>query len=91
MGGGSVHPATAEFNFGVEEAYLIEGGRITRPVKGAALIGRGDEILMNIDMVADDLGDLGYGSGTCGASSGGVPNVVGQPAIRVGGLVVGGR
>jgi len=91
MGGGSVHPATSDFNFGVAEAWLIEKGRLTRPVKGAALIGKGSEILMNIDMVADDLGDLGDGAGTCGSSSGGVPNTVGQPAIRVSGLVIGGR
>lgn len=91
MGGGSVHPSTGDFNFAVAEAWLIEGGKLTRPVKGASLIGKGNEILMNIDMVADDTGDLGRGAGTCGSSSGGVPNTVGQPAIRVAGLVVGGR
>jgi TldD protein len=88
MGGGSVNPATTDFNFAVSEAYLIEGGKLTKPVKHATLIGKGSEILMNIDMVADN---LEFGTGMCGSSSGSVPANVGQPAIRVHGLVVGGK
>ncbi len=89
MGGGSVNPATTDFNFAVAEAYLIEGGKLGMPVKNATLIGKGADIIMNIDMVADNL-DIG-GTGMCGAASGSIPANVGQPAIRVGGLVVGGR
>jgi len=88
MGGGSVDPATTDFNFAVREAYLIEGGKLGAPVKGASLIGKGSEILMGIEAVADNL-DLG--AGMCGSSSGSIPANVGQPAILVRGLVVGGR
>lgn len=89
MGGGSVNPATTDFNFAVAEAYLIENGRLGKPLKNATLIGKGSDIIQNIDMVANNL-DIG-GTGMCGSSSGSVPANVGQPAIRVGGLVVGGR
>jgi TldD protein len=89
MGGGSVNPATTDFNFAVAEAYLIENGRLGKPLKNATLIGKGSDIIKNIDMVANNL-DIG-GTGMCGSSSGSVPANVGQPAIRVGGLVVGGR
>ena len=88
MGGGSVDPATTDFNFAVREAYLIEGGRIGKAVKGASLIGKGSEILMGIEAVADD---LDVAAGMCGSSSGSIPTNVGQPAILVRGLVVGGR
>lgn len=87
MGGGSVNPNTGEFNFGVNEAYLIEDGKITKPVRGAMLIGSGAEILMNIDMVADN---LSRAQGMCGSVSGSIPTDVGQPAIRVKGITVGG-
>lgn len=87
MGGGSVNPNTGEFNFGVDEAYLIEDGKITDPVRGAMLIGSGAEILMNIDMVADN---LERAQGMCGSVSGSIPTDVGQPAIRVSGITVGG-
>ncbi|MFA7011107.1 MAG: TldD/PmbA family protein, partial [Bacilli bacterium] len=60
MGGGSVNPSTGEFNFSVSEGYLIENGKITKPVRGAALVGSGAEVLMNIDMIADNL-SFGHG------------------------------
>ena len=88
MGGGSVEPATTDFNFSVQEAYLIKQGKIDRPIKGAALIGKGSEIIKNIEMVGDN---LDFGTGMCGSISGSVPAFVGQPAIKVSGLVVGGR
>ena len=87
MGGGSVNPLTGEFNFSVLEGYLIENGKITVPVKGASLIGSGAEILMNIEKVSDN---LTRGQGMCGSSSGSIPADVGQPAIRVSSITVGG-
>ncbi len=87
MVGGSVNPLTGEFNFSVLEGYLIENGKITVPVKGAALIGSGAEILMNIDKVSDN---LARGQGMCGSASGRIPTDVGQPAIRVSSITVGG-
>jgi TldD protein len=89
LGGGSVNPPTTDFNFAVQEGYLIKNGKIDKPVKGASLIGKGNEILMNIEMIADNL-DIN-GTGMCGSLSGSIPANVGQPAIKVGGLVVGGR
>ncbi|MBR4206276.1 MAG: TldD/PmbA family protein [Clostridia bacterium] len=87
MGGGSVNPLTGEFNFSVREGWLIENGKITCPVKGASLIGTGQEILLNIDKVSDN---LARGQGMCGSSSGSIPTDVGQPAIRVSSITVGG-
>lgn len=86
--GGSVDPTTGEFNFGCSEAYIIRDGKIAEPVKGATLIGKGNEILKQIDMVGNDL-DLGQGM--CGASSGSIRTNVGQPTIRVKEILVGGR
>ena len=88
MGGGSVNPATGDFNFATSEAYLIEDGKITKPVKGASLVGTGREIIANIDMVGDN---LKLGQGVCGSASGSVPTNVGQPRIRVKKITVGGR
>ena len=88
MGGGSVNPVTGEFNFSVGEGYLIRGGKIDRPVRGASLIGRGSEILMKIDRVGKR---LRLAQGMCGASSGSLPVDVGQPMIRVTDITVGGR
>lgn len=88
MGGGSVDPATTDYNFAVSEGYLIENGKITEPVRGATLIGRGDETLMNIEAVSSN---LELADGICGSISGSVPTTVGQPAIRVKELTVGGR
>ncbi|MDO4467840.1 MAG: TldD/PmbA family protein [Bacillota bacterium] len=87
MGGGSVNPKTGEFNFSVSVGYMIENGKITYPVKGASLIGKGSEILLNIDMVSDN---LERAQGMCGSSSGSIPTDVGQPAIRVSSITVGG-
>lgn len=88
MGGGSVNPLTGEFNFSVREGYLVRNGKICEPVRGASLIGSGDQILQDIDMVGQN---LATGQGVCGSSSGGVPTDVGQPLIRVRKITVGGR
>ncbi len=88
MGGGSVNPTTGEFNFSVDEGYMIRNGEICEPVRGAALVGKGSDVLMNIDMVGSD---LDMGQGMCGSSSGSVPTNVGQPLIRVSSITVGGR
>lgn len=86
--GGSVDPTTGEFNFGCSEAYIIRDGKIAEPVKGATLIGKGNEILKQIDMIAND---LDMGQGMCGASSGSIRTNVGQPTLRVKDVLVGGR
>ena len=88
MGGGSVNPLTGEFNFAVKEGYLVRNGKICEPVRGAALIGTGAQILQDIDMVGQN---LATGQGVCGSSSGSVPTDVGQPLIRVRKITVGGR
>ena len=88
MGGGSVNPATGEFNFAVQVGYMIENGKITKPVKGATLVGSGKDVLLHIDMIGDNL-SCGYGM--CGSMSGAVPTIVGQPTIRVSKMTVGGK
>ena len=88
MGGGSVNPTTGEFNFAVNEGYIIRNGEICEPVRGASLVGKGSEIIKNIDMVGTQ---LDMGQGMCGSSSGSVPTNVGQPLIRVSSITVGGR
>ncbi len=88
MGGGSVNPVTGEFNFSVNEGYLVRDGKICEPVRGASLVGKGSEILQNIDMVGTC---MEMGQGMCGSSSGSVPTNVGQPLIRVSAITVGGR
>lgn len=88
LGGGSVNPVTGEFNFSVSEGYLVKNGEIKEPVRGASLIGKGSEILMNIDMVGKNLVQA---QGMCGSSSGSIPVNVGQPMIRVKNITVGGR
>jgi TldD protein len=87
MGGGSVGP-TGQFNFAVEEGYLIENGKLTKPVKGATLIGEAKEVMPRISMCANDL-DLA--AGFCGSVSGSVFVTVGQPHIKVDSITVGGR
>ncbi|NJM66387.1 MAG: TldD/PmbA family protein [Acaryochloris sp. RU_4_1] len=87
MGGGSVGP-TGEFNFGVDEAYLIENGTITKPLKGATLIGEAKEIMKRISMSSQD---LGLAAGFCGSISGSIYVTVGQPHIKVDEITVGGR
>ena len=86
--GGSVDPTTGEFNFGCSEAYIIRDGKVAEPVKGATLIGKGFEILKNIDMVGND---LALAQGMCGAASGSIRTNVGQPTLRVSQITVGGR
>lgn len=88
MGGGSVNPVTGEFNFAVDEGYMIRNGKICEPVRGACLVGEGTKILMDIDMVGKG---LEMGQGMCGSYSGSIPTSVGQPLIRVSSITVGGR
>ncbi len=88
MGGGSVNPATGDFNFAVSEGYIIRNGKIAEPVRGATLIGTGLEVLKQIDMVGNN---LDFGQGMCGSLSGSIPTDVGQPTIRVKAITVGGR
>ncbi len=88
MGGGSVDPATGSFNFAVLEGYLIRNGKIAEPVRGATLIGKGAEVLRDIDMVGNN---LMRAQGMCGSKSGSIPTDVGQPMIRVSSMTVGGR
>lgn len=88
MGGGSVNPVTGQFNFAVDEGYIIRNGKICEPVRGASLIGKGSDVIMNIDMVGKN---VVRGQGMCGASSGIIPTDVGQPLIRVSSITVGGR
>ena len=87
MGGGSVLP-TGQFNFAVDEAYLIENGKITKPLKGATLIGDAKEIMQEISMSSRD---LELAAGFCGSVSGSVYVTVGQPHIKVDAITVGGR
>ena len=88
MGGGSVLPGTGDFNFAISEGYLIKNGKITKPVRGATLIGNGAKILHKISMVSTD---LKHSAGMCGSESGAVPTCVGQPSIKVDEIIVGGR
>lgn len=88
LGGGSVNPVTGEFNFAVAEGYIVKNGVIQEPVRGASLIGKGKDVLMNIDMVGDN---IEHAQGMCGSSSGSIPVNVGQPMIRVKEITVGGR
>ena len=88
LGGGSVNPTTGEFNFSVTEGYMVRDGKICEPVRGATLIGKGEEILMRIDRVGRD---LKLDQGMCGSISGSIPVDVGQPTIRVSKMTVGGK
>ncbi len=88
MGGGSVNPATGDFNFAVSEAYIIRDGKIAEPVKGASLVGTGKEALLKVDMVGNN---LRREQGMCGSESGSIPTDVGQPTIRISEITVGGR
>ena len=89
FGGGQVDITSGKFVFTVTEAYMIEDGKLTRPVRGAILIGAGAEALKKISMVGNDLA-LDKGIGTCGKNGQGVPVGVGQPTLRINGLTVGG-
>ncbi len=87
MGGGSVG-ATGQFNFAVEEGYIIKNGKLTKPVKGATLIGEAKEVMPKISMCGND---LELAPGFCGSISGSVNVTVGQPHIKVDSITVGGR
>jgi TldD protein len=89
FGGGQVDITSGKFVFSASEAYLIEHGRITRPVKGATLIGNGPDVLTRVTMVGNDLA-LDPGVGTCGKEGQSVPVGVGQPTLLIEGLTVGG-
>ncbi|MDH5359250.1 MAG: metalloprotease TldD [Gammaproteobacteria bacterium] len=89
FGGGQVDITSGKFVFSASEAYLIENGKVTRPVKGATLIGNGPEAMNRISMVGNDL-KLDDGVGVCGKEGQSVPVGVGQPTLRIDGLTVGG-
>ena len=88
MGGGSVNPGTGEYNFSVQEGFVIRNGRVEELVKGACLIGKGIDSLGKITKVSSD---LKLASGMCGSESGTIPAAVGQPQILVSEILVGGR
>jgi TldD protein len=89
FGGGQVDITSGNFVFSASEAYLIENGKITRPVKGATLIGNGPEVLTRVSMVGTDL-QLDAGVGVCGKDGQSVPVGVGQPTLKIDGMTVGG-
>ena len=89
FGGGQVDITSGKFTFAASEAYLIEDGQVTRPVKGATLIGNGPDVLSKVSMLGHDLA-LDRGVGTCGKEGQSVPVGVGQPTLKVDELTVGG-
>ncbi len=89
FGGGQVDITSGKFVFSASEAYMIENGKVTYPVKGATLIGNGPDVLTRVSMVGNDL-RLDEGVGTCGKEGQSVPVGVGQPTLRIDGLTVGG-
>jgi TldD protein len=89
FGGGQVDITSGKFVFSASEAYMIEDGKVTAPVKGATLIGNGPDALTKVTMVGNDMA-LDPGIGTCGKNGQGVPVGVGQPTLKLAGLTVGG-
>lgn len=89
FGGGQVDITSGKFVFSASEAYLIENGKVTRPIKGATLVGNGPEVLKHVSMVGDDL-KLDTGVGVCGKEGQSVPVGVGQPTLKIDNLTVGG-
>ncbi|VEB25169.1 metalloprotease TldD [Avibacterium volantium] len=89
FGGGQVDITSGKFVFSTSEAYLIENGKITKPVKGATLIGSGIEVMQNISMVADSV-EIDHGIGVCGKEGQSVPVGVGQPSLKIEEITVGG-
>jgi len=89
FGGGQVDITNGKFTFSASEAYLIENGKVTRPVKGATLIGSGPEVLTRVSMIGNDL-KLDEGVGVCGKEGQSVPVGVGQPTLRIDAMTVGG-
>jgi TldD protein len=89
FGGGQVDITSGKFVFSASEAYMIENGKVTYPVKGATLIGNGPDVLTRVAMIGNDMA-LDTGVGTCGKEGQSVPVGVGQPTLRIDGLTVGG-
>src|SRR4029077_9725765 len=89
FGGGQVDITNGKFVFSASEAYLIENGKITQPVKGATLIGNGPDALTRVGMIGNDM-RMDSGVGTCGKEGQSVPVGVGQPTLKIDGLTVGG-
>ncbi|XHO05769.1 Metalloprotease TldD [Ralstonia syzygii] len=89
FGGGQVDITNGKFVFSASEAYLIEDGRITTPVKGATLVGNGPESLKDVTMIGNDM-RLDSGIGVCGKEGQSVPVGVGQPTLRIENMTVGG-
>ncbi len=89
FGGGQVDITNGKFVFSASEAYIIENGKITKPIKGATLIGSGFEVLKKVEFVGNDM-EMDPGIGTCGKNGQGVPVGVGQPTLKINGITVGG-
>ena len=89
FGGGQVDITSGKFVFSASEAYLIENGKITQPIKGATLIGNGPEVMKKVSMVGNDLA-LDRGVGVCGKDGQSVPVGVGQPSLKIDEITVGG-
>ncbi len=89
FGGGQVDITSGKFVFSASEAYLVENGKITAPVKGATLIGNGPDAMSKISMIGNDMA-LDAGVGICGKNGQSVPVGVGQPTLKIGGITVGG-
>jgi TldD protein len=89
FGGGQVDITSGKFVYSAAEAYMIEDGKITYPVKGATLIGNGPDVLTKVSMIGNDMA-LDSGVGTCGKEGQSVPVGVGQPTLKIDGLTVGG-
>ena len=89
FGGGQVDITSGKFVFSASEAYLIENGKVTKPVKGATLIGNGPEVMNQISMIGNDL-ELDAGVGTCGKEGQSLPVGVGQPTLKIDNMTVGG-
>ena len=89
FGGGQVDITSGKFVFSASEAYLIEDGKVTAPVKGATIIGNGPDALTKVEMIGNNL-ELDPGIGTCGKNGQGVPVGVGQPTMKMSELTVGG-
>ena len=88
-GGGQVDITNGKFSFSASQAYLIEDGKITQPIKGATIIGNGPDVLTRVSMVGNDMA-LDSGIGTCGKDGQSVPVGVGQPTMRIDNMTVGG-
>jgi len=89
FGGGQVDITNGKFVFSASEAYLIENGKVTQPVRGATLIGNGPDALTRVSMIGNDM-RMDAGQGTCGKEGQSVPVGVGQPTLKIDGLTVGG-